>query len=85
MKREVKAGADFLKRLAVARGDLDEAKAEVFAEKLQELLCDKYVNHWYPDSPSKGQAYRYTAILCYPPYHHLISQSWAKTHIIFNA
>lgn len=58
MKREVNAGVDFLKRLAVAHGKLEEAKADVFGEKLQKILLDKYHGHWYPDSPSRGQAYR---------------------------
>lgn len=59
MKREVNAGVDFLKRLAVAHGKLDEARADVFGEKLQKILLDKYHGHWYPESPSRGQAYRY--------------------------
>lgn len=58
MKREVNAGVDFLKRLAVAHGKLDEARADAFGEKLQKILLDKYDGHWYPDSPSRGQAFR---------------------------
>ena len=58
MEREVSAGVHFLKRMAMERGKLDAAKAEVFAGKLQQQLCDKYSSHWYKNCPSKGQAYR---------------------------
>uniref|UniRef100_A0A8C4T9J5 Anti-proliferative protein domain-containing protein n=2 Tax=Erpetoichthys calabaricus TaxID=27687 RepID=A0A8C4T9J5_ERPCA len=58
MKREVRAGVDFLVELLKARGKADEHKVECFGKKLMAILCRRYTNHWYPANPSRGQAFR---------------------------
>ncbi|KAM7398522.1 hypothetical protein PAMA_006431 [Pampus argenteus] len=58
MRREIAAVVFFLKRL-VKRGEtLESHKIELFVERLAVALQEKFKGHWYPDNPSKGQAYR---------------------------
>ncbi|KPP57273.1 protein BTG3-like [Scleropages formosus] len=58
MRTEVRAAVDFLSNLAQRRGGVDQVRARRFAEKLEELLCEKYASHWYPENPGRGQAFR---------------------------
>ncbi|XP_075047017.1 protein BTG1-like [Mixophyes fleayi] len=58
MRAELVAGVEFIKTLVNRFHKLDLVMVEVFGEKLAEILCHKYIGHWYPEKPMKGQAYR---------------------------
>ncbi|XP_077336182.1 protein BTG3 [Lithobates pipiens] len=58
MKNEISAVVFFLSKLLKNNRNLSEEDIEIFSEELSRILYDKYVNHWYPETPTKGQAYR---------------------------
>ncbi|KAM8899425.1 protein BTG3 isoform 1-T2 [Spinachia spinachia] len=58
MRREIAAVVFFLKRLVKKGGKLESHKIDLFVERLAVALQEKLKGHWYPEDPSKGQAYR---------------------------
>ncbi|KAM9385598.1 protein BTG3-like isoform 1-T1 [Pholidichthys leucotaenia] len=58
MRREIAAVVFFMKRLVKKGEKLDSDKIELFVERLAVALQKKFKGHWYPESPTKGQAYR---------------------------
>ncbi|XP_075958197.1 protein BTG3 [Anarhichas minor] len=58
MRREIAAAVFFLKRLVKKGGKLESHKIDLFVERLAVALQEKFKGHWYPENPSKGQAYR---------------------------
>ncbi|XP_051530111.1 maternal B9.15 protein-like [Myxocyprinus asiaticus] len=58
MKEEIAATVFFIARLAKKNGKLDCVRREKFAVELTAVLFENYKSHWYPENPSKGQAYR---------------------------
>lgn len=57
MLREVGSVVNFVSNL-VGKNNLAADKVTVFAESLTSVLCLHYRNHWFPDKPNKGSAYR---------------------------
>ncbi|XP_034539667.1 protein BTG4 isoform X2 [Notolabrus celidotus] len=58
MKEEIAAAVFFVARLVKRYGCLDNESRDRFAAALTSALFESYKNHWYPNAPSKGQAYR---------------------------
>lgn len=59
MKDEISAAADFLTRLISRQNDhLTEDQVREFRDHLGLVLHRKFANHWFPDKPSRGQAFR---------------------------
>ncbi|KAM3830170.1 protein BTG3-like [Vipera latastei] len=58
MKEEVEIGTRFISRLVNRHEKLEKDRVERFGECLAKILCERFNEHWYPDNPLKGQAYR---------------------------
>lgn len=58
MKEEIAAAVFFMARLVKRYGSLDNEGRERFAAALTSVLFENYKNHWHPNTPTKGQAYR---------------------------
>ncbi|OWK52433.1 Maternal B9.10 protein [Lonchura striata] len=61
MKDEIAATVFFITKLVRREERLSKAEVEKFAARLTTLLLAKYKNHWYPENPSRGQAFRAAA------------------------
>lgn len=59
MKEEIAAAVFFFARLVKRYGCLDIEGRKRFAAALTSVLFENYKNHWHPNAPTKGQAYRY--------------------------
>uniref|UniRef100_H3CQ75 B-cell translocation gene 4 n=2 Tax=Tetraodon nigroviridis TaxID=99883 RepID=H3CQ75_TETNG len=58
MKEEIAAAVFFVARLVKRYGCLDNEDRERFAAALTSVLFENYKNHWHPNAPTRGQAYR---------------------------
>lgn len=57
MKTELSCACEFFARILVSR-QLPVQFIRPFSEKLEELLTERYRDHWHPENPRKGSAYR---------------------------
>lgn len=58
MKNEIEAAVSFLTKLIAKSDKLNQEKIDQFTEKLIYLLTERFQDHWFPEEPNKGQAFR---------------------------
>eukprot|EP00112_Aurelia_sp_Birch-Aquarium-sp1_P009668 Seg2105.2 transcript_id=Seg2105.2/GoldUCD/mRNA.D3Y31 product="Protein BTG1" protein_id=Seg2105.2/GoldUCD/D3Y31 len=58
MKDEVKSAAQFVCDKLKEKDFLSDEQCELFKTTLEELMLQRFDNHWHPEKPLKGNAYR---------------------------
>ena len=58
MKEEVQSAARFVCDKLKENQHLSDEQCELFKTTLEELMFQRFQNHWHPDKPLKGNAYR---------------------------
>ncbi|NWI42000.1 B910 protein, partial [Picathartes gymnocephalus] len=85
MKDEIAAAVFFITKLVKREEKLSKDEIEMFAAKLTTVLFEKYKNHWYPDSPSRGQAFRCIRMNQQQPRDPVLGQACVESHVDFNS
>lgn len=57
MREEVQCGCEFIAKLLIQR-HLPVQFAKPFKRRMEELLTERYKDHWDPSNPNQGSAYR---------------------------
>ena len=58
MREEIAAAVVFMTRLIKQNDSISKEKLEEFSSILSAILVEKFKNHWYQETPTKGQGYR---------------------------
>jgi protein Tob/BTG len=61
MKQEIEIAVDFLMKVVRLNHNsrfLAPGQITVLREKMSEVLQSKYINHWFPEFPTRGSGYR---------------------------
>ena len=58
MLKEVKSAVQLLVHILSINNAISKSKLEKFSECLEKLLCLRYEEHWHPQKPFLGSAYR---------------------------
>jgi len=58
MKDEVASAAKFLSDTVAKHNELSEEHGELFRTTLEMLMSQRFQNHWHPEKPLKGNAFR---------------------------
>ncbi|CAH0392943.1 unnamed protein product [Bemisia tabaci] len=58
MLDEISVAVIFLVRLIEKSANFNQEQLEGFKQRLSELLMKRFQNHWFPETPARGQAYR---------------------------
>jgi len=58
MKQEVSSAVNFLSGYLLSNTELSQDQIELFRDNLEYLITERFQNHWHPNSPLKGNAFR---------------------------
>jgi protein Tob/BTG len=58
MLHEVRSAVNFVTNILQKGTNIDTATVETFKQSLFNFLCLHYQDHWFPEKPNKGSAYR---------------------------